>query len=389
MIGVGTFKVTDKMRDYVNESLDNERISYGPMSRKLEAQFAKMHDCKFAVLSNSGTSSLQVALQTLKELHGWKDGDEVLVPSVTFVATVNIILHNNMTPILVDVEHDMYGMEPVLVERAVTDRTRAMIPVHLFGMPCNMSALSSIAKAHDLKVLGDSCETMLVRHRGVSCGAWGDIVCFSMYVAHLLTAGVGGIATTNNPDYAAVMRSLVNHGRDGIYISIDDDEGLTNSQLKEVISRRFNFERIGHSYRITELEAALALAQLDDLHKMIETRQQNAGRLTAALWDLNDVLQLPTIRPRTDSSFMMMPLVLKHETKENLVAFLEEHGVETRDMLPLTNQPCYKGMWNPDDYPVATWINESGFYCGVHHALTYNDIDLISDLIHDYFQRTA
>jgi dTDP-4-amino-4,6-dideoxygalactose transaminase len=210
-----------------------------------------------------------------------------------------------------------------------------------------------------------------------------------MYVAHLLTAGVGGIAITNNRKYAEVMRSLVNHGRDGIYISIDDDDGLTNAELREVISRRFNFERIGHSYRITELEAALALAQLDDLQGMIDIRRKNAERLTANLSDLEDMIQLPTIRPMTTNSWMMVPLVLRHEPKDNLVSFLEEHGVETRDMLKLTDQPCYKGMWNPDDYPVARWINDCGYYIGCSHGLTYNDMDYVSDLLHDYFKRTA
>jgi dTDP-4-amino-4,6-dideoxygalactose transaminase len=259
-----------------------------------------------------------------------------------------------------------------------------MIPVHLFGMPCDMAALTSIAKHHRLKIITDSCECMLAETNGYP----GDIVCYSMYVAHLLTAGVGGIAITNNRAYATVMRSLVNHGRDGIYISIDDDDGLTSVELREVISRRFNFEWVGHSYRITELEAALALAQLDDLQGMIDIRRKNAERLTANLSDLEDMIQLPTIRPMTQHSFMMYPIVLWHEIKENLVAFLEEHGIETRDMLPLTDQLCYEGMWNPADYPVAEWINASGFYLGVHHALEYKDMDYVSDILHDYFQVT-
>jgi len=148
----------------------------------------------------------------LKELHGWKDGDEVLVPSVTFVATVNVVLQNHLTPVLVDVEHDMYGMEPILVERAITDRTKAIIPVHLFGMPCNMAAISSIAKVHDIKIIEDSCETMLARHRVFRVGM-GKYWLLLYVRCPPSDRRSRGIATTNNPDYAAVMRSLVNHGR--------------------------------------------------------------------------------------------------------------------------------------------------------------------------------
>jgi len=160
VIGVGTLNLDARARELVNEVLLNNRLSYGPMSRKLEADFAKVHGCRFAVLSNSGTSALQIALQTLKELHGWNDGDEVLVPAVTFVATANIVLHNNLTPVFVDVESDMYGIDPDLMERAITPKTRAVIPVHLFGMPCDMERIQEIARAHDLKIVEDSAETM-------------------------------------------------------------------------------------------------------------------------------------------------------------------------------------------------------------------------------------
>lgn len=385
MIGVGTFTVTDKMRALVDAVLTTGRISYGPMSRTLEAAFSAMHGCRFGVLSNSGTSSLQVALQALKELRGWPDGAEVLVPSVTFVATANVVLHCGMTPVLVDVEPALYGMDPALAEKAVTSRTVAMIPVHLFGMPCDLWRLSLVAARHSLATIEDSCETMLARHCGHWCGSWGDVGCFSFYVAHLLTAGVGGIATTNDPDLAAAMRSLVNHGRDGIYISIDDDDGAKGDRLKEIISKRFRFERIGHSYRITELEAALALAQLDDLPAIIQKRRANAAYLTEALDGLGDVLQLPTVRFGTEHSYMMYPIVIKGEGKEGLTGYLEERGVETRDMLPLTNQPCYAGMWDPADYPVAEWINNHGFYVGCHQDMSEGDLAHIARTIREYW----
>ena len=375
------------MRDYVNAVLDSERLSYGYYSRELEREFANLHDCSFAVLSNSGTSSLQVALQALKETRGWNDGDEVLIPAITFVATANIVLHCNMKPVLVDVELTHYEMDPHILrmkyETIITPRTRAMIPVHLFGQPCDMIELMVIAKEHNLAVIEDSCECMFVEHFGKRVGSFGDVACFSTYIAHLLTTGVGGIATTNDPAIANKMRSLVNHGRDGIYISIDDDKGLNDKAFKEVVSKRFRFESIGHSYRITELEAALGLAQLKDHQDMIDKRNINAYTLTTKLKYLKRYIQLPSVRFGSQHAWMMYPMLV--EDKKGMTEWLEENGIETRDMMPLINQPCYEGMWNPEDYPRAQMVDKCGFYVGIHQDLTIEDLDYIADKIGEYY----
>src|SRR3712207_6174410 len=191
--------------------------------RRFEQEFAELHGCRFGVMSNSGTSSLQVALQALKERHGWEDGDEVIVPAVTFVATSNIVLHNRMTPVFVDVLPDTYNIDPARIEARITERTRAIVPVHLFGLPADMDPILELARAHDLKVIEDSCEAMFATYRGRPVGSFGDVACFSTYVAHFLVTGVGGLGTTNDGELAVAMRSLINHGRDSIYLSIDDD----------------------------------------------------------------------------------------------------------------------------------------------------------------------
>lgn len=387
-IGVGTFKTTPRMRKLVNEVLRTGRISYGPMSKQFEHDLARIHGSSYGVLSNSGTSSLHTALQALKEIHDWHDGDEVIVPALTFVATINVILNNNLTPVLVDVEPDYYGIDVTRILPAITARTRAIMPVHLFGQPCDMSTITMLARTHGLKVIEDSCECMFVQHRGQMTGSMGDIGCFSTYVAHLLTTGVGGMAITKNPQYAAKMRSLVNHGRDGIYISIDDDNGLNEAERREVISRRFRFESPGHSFRITELESALGVAQLETWQQMIRKRQRNAARLTAGLTAYSQRLQLPSIRPQTEHAFMMYPIVMRHEDKTEITNYLEEHGIETREMLPLTNQPVYQSWCNEDAYPVAKWINRSGYYVASHQDLTRADIDHMIKTIGDYVNAT-
>ncbi len=386
-IGVGTLNLSEKAKQLVNEVLNSNRLSYGPFLKEFEQSFAKIHHAKFACVSNSGTSSLLVALQTMKEFHKWKDGDEVIVPAVTFVATSNIVLHNRMTPIFVDVDKDYYEINTELIEAKITPKTKAIIPVHLFGQPCDMDPILALAKKYDLKIIEDSCETMYARYKGRMVGSIGDITCFSTYIAHLLTTGVGGLALTNNPYYTVIMRSLVNHGRDSIYISIDDDADALGEKLEEIISKRFSFVSIGHSFRLTELEGALGVAQLEELPGMVRKRQENAAYLTKGLKKLSDRIQLPKIRPETEHAFMMYPIVILNENKTNLVNYLEQKGIETRDMLPLINQPVYKKLFklDPTDFPVAHWINMNGFYIGCHQDMTKKNLDYMIETLMGYF----
>lgn len=210
----------------------------------------------------------------------------------------------------------------------------------------------------------------------------GDIGCFSTYVAHLLVTGVGGLNTTNNTEYAIGLRSLINHGRDSIYLSIDDDDNKTREELKILTARRFSFVSFGHSFRATELEAALGVAQLDERETIITKRRANAQWLTRMLEPYTDRIQLPTIRPECEHSVMMYPIVVRDHSKTELVDYLEEHGVETRDMLPLINQPVYQRHFQikESDYPVAQWVNQSRFYIGCHQDLSETDLTYIAEL---------
>lgn len=390
-ITVGTFRATPRMSELVNSVLESGQVSYGPLSREFERRFADMHDCRYAILSNSGTSALQVALQALKELHGWRDGDKVIVPATTFVATANIVLHNRMIPVFVDVDPLTYNIDVSLIERAIDERVRCIIPVHLFGQPANMRAISDIAQRHHLRIIEDSCEAMFVRHHGNSVGSWGDIGCFSTYVAHLLVTGVGGISTTNNPDYAAKMRSLVNHGLDIAQLDAD-----TNFSPRPVPGRRFKFTSVGHSFRVTEFEAALGLAQLDTVSAMLETRRLNSRHLTLGIQQINRTqaagIQFPTVEDGNDHAYMMYPIVLpRYVSKEPLMRHLLDAGIECRDCLPLINQPAYRMRLFKDDYPVSQWLIESGLYVGSHQNMTPDDCQYIIDTLAEYFssQRIA
>lgn len=390
-LGVGTLDLTQREKDLVLESLNSNRLSYGPMSRKFEADFAALHDSKYSILVNSGTSALSIAVACLKETEGWKDGDELIVPALTFVATANVVLDHNLTPVFVDCDPKTYNIDPAKIEAKITSRTKGMMIVHLFGQVADMDPILAIAKKHNLRIIEDSAETMGVSYKGKKTGSFGEISCFSTYVAHLIVTGVGGLAVTSSEKYAEILRSIANHGRDGIYLSIDDDKDIDGAKFKEVIKRRFKFVRRGFSFRATEMEAALGIGQLERLDQILSSRQKNAHWLIEHLQDCNQYLQLPWYdREKQGHAFMMFPIVIKPNapfTKEDLVNYLEEWNIETRDMVPLINQPVYVPMnIREEEYPVATWVNNNGFYIGCHQGFSEKELRYIVDVMHQFIK---
>src|SRR3989338_3752967 len=177
------------------------------------------------------------------------------------------------------------------------------------GAPAQMDKICRIAKKYKLKIIEDSCQTMFARYKGKAVGSMGDIGCFSSYIAHLVVTGVGGFATTNNGSLFIKMRSLMNHGRDAIYLCIDDDQHVSSRRLKEIVGRRFKFVDFGYSYRCTELEAALGIVQLEGKAQMIRKRKQNALYLNRQLNRLSHALQLPILPSDRDHVFMLYGLV--------------------------------------------------------------------------------
>ena len=355
-IGVGSCRISERAKALVMQVLDSNRLSAGPMMQEFETEVARLHDRRFGLMCNSGTSALQIALAALKEREGWKDGDEVLVPAVTFIATSNVVLYNNLTPVFVDVEPDYFDIDPAKIERHITARTRAIMPVHIGGLPCDMDPILEIARRRNLRIVEDSAECMFARYKGRPVGSFGEIACFSTYVAHILTTGVGGLSITDDGDLHVIMRSIMNHGRDSIYLRIDNAQCLEGEQLHEVASRRFSFVRFGHSFRATEMEAALGVAQLDDRHQNQLRRAEIARRYSAGWEELSQWLQLPSVRPHTEHAFMFYPIVVRDGvSRERVVDFLEDRGIEARPLLPLINQPVYKSLFGELDkqYPVA------------------------------------
>lgn len=390
-IGVGSVKISRLEKQYVNEALKNNRLSYGPLVRQFEKEWSSLHNVKYAIFCNSGTSALQVAVHALKILHEWHDGDEIIMPAVNFISDPNIVWQNQLKPVFVDVDPEYYTLDPTKIEVKITPKTRAIMPVHLCGLPADMQPIMRLARRHNLRVIEDSCETVLAQYQGKPVGSFSDVSCFSTYAAHIIVTGVGGFVCTNNGQLAVLVKSLMNHGRDGIYLSMDDDNVADPDELFKIVQRRFRFLYPGYSYRATELEGALGLGQLKRAQTIIKKRQQNAAYLSKGLANLQEFLQLPKIRPHSTHSFMMYPVVLKTNVfpRSRLVYFLEKLGIETRYLLPLINQPVVKKMYLPkrEKFPVASWLNKKAFYVGCTPELTKQDLDYMISTFFEFFRK--
>ncbi len=393
-IGVGFASVTELEKKYVLDALDNERLSQGKYVNKFEKNFANIHRQKYGVMCNSGTSALHLALEVLKEIEGWDENTEVLVPAITFIATSNACLHAGLKVKFVDVELDTYNLNPYEIEKHITSNTKCIIPVHTFGMPCNMNKIMQIARKYNLKVIEDCAEAHFAKIDGVTVGGFGDISCFSTYVAHTISTGIGGIVCTSNVDYMEVLRSLVAHGRactcDRCIAS--DGKTVCPKRMKTDIDRRFCFERIGYSYRVGEIEGALGLAQLERREEIMTKRHRNASYLIQELKQYDSLIQLPNHSDNIEHTYMMFPIVLKGGSGINLkdfVMYLEKRNIETRPMLPLLNQPIYKRIFGDIEpqYPNAEYINHNGFYIGCHHGLGIEQLEYIVEIMGGFLEQ--
>lgn len=384
-ITMADWKVTRFQRRLIKKILKSGRLTYGPYTKELEDRFAELHDRKYALFTSSGTAALKIALHALKDRHGWKDGDEVIIPAVTFVATMNVVIMNNLKPVLVDVDWDA-NINPDLIEKAITKRTRAIIPVHLLGQPAPMDAIMEIAERHDLRVVEDSCETMFVSRDGSIAGSRGDVACFSSYLAHLMVTGIGGFIATNDKELATIMRSMMFHGRDESYLNIDDNK-KTGQEFTDMVAKRFHFPRFGYSDRMTEMEAALGLSDLRSWKKMIRTRQNYAMYLMEGLRDLPQI-GFPVIDPR-EHAFMFFPMICLN--RDQLVEHLEKNGIHTRHLMPLTTQPVVRKYFKKGlikKYPMATAFNKCGLLLGCHQYLKKSDLDYMIKQIRGFYEGT-
>ena len=329
-ITLADWQPTKRQKKMVLEVLDSGRLTYGKYHRELEEKFAKKHGFKYCSFTNSGTAALQIAWHLLKDRYKWPDEAEVIVPAVTFVATVNMLLVNRLKPVLVDVDPNTFNIDPAKIAQKITQKTVAICPVDLLGRPVDIEPILKLARQYKLKIVEDSCETMFVNHPdGKPVGSRAYIACYSSYLAHIISTGVGGFFCTNDYYIHKEARSMIWHGRDNYYLNIDDN----SKNKKKLLETRFRFNRVGYSARLTEMEAALGVDEVDRSDEIILKRNFNATYLDNILNEFRGKLTIPktTKDEIFGNAWMFFPIVCADDIdRDKLCLFLEEKGIQTR-----------------------------------------------------------
>ena len=256
MIPLSKPYIGDEEKQAVLEVLESGMLAQGPRVARLEAAWAQACGVKHAIATSNGTTALHVALMA----HGIGAGDEVITTPFTFAASVNSILYVGARPVFVDVEADTFNINPALLADAITPRTKALMPVHLFGLPCDMDAITAIARRHNLLIIEDAAQAIGAEYRGKRAGSFGT-GCFSLYATKNVMSGEGGMITTDDDDLAQACRLLRSHG----------------------MARRYYHDVLGYNFRMTDLHAAIGLAQLNRLDEFTRQRRANAAYLNARL----------------------------------------------------------------------------------------------------------
>lgn len=389
----GTISVPERSKRLIAEILETRRISSGKYVRQFEDRLADLIGVKEAVAVSSGTDADTLALAVLHD-EGACRGDEVIVPALSFVATGNAVLHAGFTPVFVDIERDTLNITPGHMEAAVTERTRAVMPVHLMGKPADMDAVNAVAARHDLRVIEDAAEAHGACYKGRPVGTLADMAAFSLYIAHIITSGEGGVVVTNNEDYAAVLRSLRSHGRACkcrvCAINVAGAQCPKRFDTPDGEDIRFTFERIGYSCKMNELEAAIGLGNLDLYDDILETRRRNLLYVLERFDRFSPYLSTISEEPHERIGPHAVPIIIREDasfTRAQLAHHLEAHGIGTRTLFASMPTQCagfaYLG-YRPGEFPNAEYIGRHGLHVGVHHDLGIAEMQYVLDTIGDF-----
>ncbi|HEY4375587.1 MAG TPA: DegT/DnrJ/EryC1/StrS family aminotransferase [Acidimicrobiales bacterium] len=345
-------------RRYVDEAIDGNWISSaGPFVPRFEQAFADAMGCAHGVACSSGTAALHLALGAA----GIGAGDEVIVPTFTMIATANAVRFLGATEVLVDAEPHTGNLDVDLVEAKITPRTRAIVPVHVYGHPVDMAPLRELADRHGIAVIEDAAEAHGARYRDQPVGSLGLAAAFSFFANKILTTGEGGMVTTDDPVLAARAREL----RD----------------LSFSTERHFWHRSVAFNYRMTNLQAAVGLAQVERLDDLVARRRHNAARYCHALAGI-DGLHLPVEHPDVHNAFWMVGITIDDSfgcTRDELRHRLAAHGIETRTyFVPMHLQPAYFHAHQGETYPVADELGRTGLYLPSSPALTDAEVDHVA-----------
>ena len=369
----------DEIRSVV-ETLKSGWLTTGPKVKRFEEDFARYLGCRHAIAVNSGTAALHLALDAI----GIKEGDEVILPTMTFAATAEVVLYFKANPVLVDCQGDTLNLDPTQIEASITSKTKAIIPVHIAGQPCNMDEILKISRRHNLRVIEDAAHALPASHNGHTIGTIGDITCFSFYVTKTITTGEGGMATTENSDWAERMRMMSLHG-----ISHDAWKRYTKegSWYYEILSP-------GFKYNLTDIAAAIGIEQLKKCNEFWEARQRIAANYAKAFADLREI-QVPACRNDVQHAWHLFVIQLSLErlkiNRNQFIEALREKEIGTSvHFIPLHLHPYYRDRfgYKPEDFPSASEVFERivslPIYPGMTEANVRDVIVAVRKLVQQY-----
>jgi len=331
---------------------------------EFEDRFAKYCGCKYGIATNSGTTALHLALATLDV----KREDEVIIPAFTMIATANAIRYMGANPVLVDSELCTWNMDTSKIKDQITGRTRAIMPVHTYGHPVDMDPILELAEEYDLYVVEDSAEAHGAEYKGRRTGSIGDLGCFSFYANKIITTGEGGMIVTNLQDLAEKARWLRAHafGRGG---------------------RHFYHEALGFGYRMSGIQAALGLSQLQRIDEFVSIRRSNASLYNSLLSELRDRIVLPPEAPWAKNVYWMYSILIDQTriSREDLMKKLEQEGIETRTFFcPIHTQPIYAEFFQHKRYPVADELSRKGINLPSGNDLKASEVRYVSEQIRQH-----
>ena len=390
-IPFGTISITKESKELINKILESGRVSSGRYVREFEERFAKLIGVKEAVAVSSGTDADILALAVLHDF-GAKYDEEVILPALSFVATGNAVLHAGFKPVFVDIEKETLNINPKEIEKVITERTRAILPVHLIGKPADMDTINEIAKKYNLYVIEDAAEAYGAVYKGRKVGTLGDLVAFSTYLAHMISTVEGGVVVTNREDFAEILRSLRVHGTacKCKVCTLRIRGGYCPKRFKYGDDIRFLFERIGYSSKMNELEAAVGLGNLDIYTQILEKRRRNWLSLMRKFEKFKPYLT--TIKEGKDEKIgpHAFPIIIQEGApfkRRELVDFLEKNEIETRSLFSSMPTQC-KGFsfleHKLGDFPNAEYIGNNGLHIGVHQDLNEEHIDYFIEKIEEF-----
>ena len=385
-----------ELQNLIDSSLDLW-LTTGRFNTAFEARLAEYIGVRFALTVNSGSSANLAATTALCSPmlgdRALKPGDEVITCATGFPTTVNPSIQNGLVPVFVDVDLPTYNIDPAGIEAAVTDKTRAIILAHTLGNPFDLGEVMRVAKKHDLYVIEDSCDALGARYDGQLVGTFGDIGTVSFYPAHHITMGEGGAVWTDRGDLKRLIESVRDWGRD-CYCAPGEDNTCNKrfkwklGDLPRGYDHKYTYSNLGYNLKITDMQAAVGLAQFDRLADFIRARNANFEFLKAGLADLEDQLILPEATPRSEPSWFGFPLTLRSDEeglRDDLVQFLNEKKVATRLLFGgnLIRQPYMKTRnWRVSgDLTRSDKVMTSTFWIGLYPGLTEDHLTYACDMI--------